>query len=137
MAIVHPQSLLAQLATLPDPRRKQGQRYSLRTLLGLLVLAALNGKSSLRGMWLWGCNHWTTICSDLECASTPSPSYGTLWQVLTTLEGAALEACLGTWVQQVLGPAVPSVSADAKNDAGQSAGGGSAPGAATPQPGGA
>ena len=56
-----PQSLLGILATLPDPRRRQGRMYPLASILGLLVLAALNGERSLRGMWMWGCTHWPQI----------------------------------------------------------------------------
>jgi len=45
-------NLLGRLQTLPDPRRRQGRRYPLASLLSLLILAALHGETSLRGMWL-------------------------------------------------------------------------------------
>ncbi len=56
-----PRSLLAQLAQLPDPRRPQGRRYPLGALLGLVVLGALHGESSLRGIWVWAGQHWADV----------------------------------------------------------------------------
>ena len=38
-----------------NPRRREGKRYNLPGLVGMLLLAAVNGEESLRGMWLWGC----------------------------------------------------------------------------------
>ena len=46
-------SLLAVLAAVADPRGRQGRRYPIQSLLAVLILAAINGQSSLRGMWLW------------------------------------------------------------------------------------
>ena len=47
-----PESVLGRLQTLPDPRRRQGRRYPLAALLNMLILAALHGAPSWRGMWL-------------------------------------------------------------------------------------
>ena len=59
---IHPESLLAWLAKLPDPRRRQGRRYPLAAVMGMLVLAAIHGESSLRGMWLWTQVRWQPRC---------------------------------------------------------------------------
>jgi hypothetical protein len=56
-----PDSLLGRLQTLPDPRHRHGRRYPLAALLGLLVLGALHGETSLRGIWIWVRHHWTAI----------------------------------------------------------------------------
>jgi hypothetical protein len=41
----HPDSLLGCLAALPDPRRRQGRRYPLPAILGLVLMgSALMGK---------------------------------------------------------------------------------------------
>jgi hypothetical protein len=45
----HPESLLARLQTIPDPRRRQGRIYPLPALLGMLLLGMLHGRDSLRG----------------------------------------------------------------------------------------
>ncbi len=45
--------LLDVLARISDLRRKHGRRCPIQSLLITLILAALNGQSSLRGVWLW------------------------------------------------------------------------------------
>ena len=50
-------NLLAKLQEVPDVRRRQGRLYPLASVLGMLILAALNGESSLRGMLGWGERH--------------------------------------------------------------------------------
>ena len=39
-------SLLGYLGRIPDKRERQGRRFSLRSLLGMLVLGALHGERS-------------------------------------------------------------------------------------------
>ncbi|MGQ9502874.1 MAG: hypothetical protein ACUVSF_11730 [Anaerolineae bacterium] len=46
-------SLLRQLKRIPDRRSRRGRIYPLAGVLGML-LAAINGESSLREMWMWG-----------------------------------------------------------------------------------
>lgn len=57
--------LLQKLQAVPDPRRREGKIYPLASLLGLLIVAALNGESSLRGMGEWGRRHWQKIARPL------------------------------------------------------------------------
>ena len=52
-AIAVGRSLLDVLATVSAPRRRQGRRYPISSLLVALIFAAINGQSSLRGMWPW------------------------------------------------------------------------------------
>ncbi len=93
-----PQSLLGILATLPDPRRRQGRMYPLASILGLLVLAALNGERSLRGMWMWGCTHWPQIADGLGFWDVARPpTLSTVWYVLTRLDLDALDAVVHEW----------------------------------------
>ena len=54
----HPDSLLGCLAALPDPRRRQGRRYPLSAILGLVLMGMLHGRDSLRGGWVWARQHW-------------------------------------------------------------------------------
>lgn len=55
------QSYLGRLKQVPDFRWRQGKVYPPWSLLGMPILAVLNRKSSLWGMWLWGWGHWTII----------------------------------------------------------------------------
>ena len=41
------------LTTIPDPRSRRGRHYPLFGLLAIVLLAAMHGERSLRGMWLW------------------------------------------------------------------------------------
>ena len=89
---IRQESLLGGLKQVTDPRRRQGKVYPLGGLLGMLILAALNGESSLRGMWLWSCQHWGTISRALGFTGQRRPrSYGTVWYVVSRLDVAELE----------------------------------------------
>lgn len=94
-------SLRACLSTILDPRRRQGRIYPLDGVLILLILAAVNGESSLRGMWVWAQEHWLQIRAGLgerwELMPHP-PQYGTLWRILALLPQGELEAALSQWV---------------------------------------
>jgi hypothetical protein len=93
---------MTYLAEVPDPRRRQARVYPLSGLLGMLVLAALNGETSLRGMWIWGREHWERIKERLGMAQRQgAPQYGTVWNVLSRLPVGVLGAALRKWVQEV------------------------------------
>jgi len=93
-------SLLGRLKQVADPRRRQGKVYPLGSLLGMLILAGLNGESSLRGMWLWGCDHWAIISRPLGfTGQRHPPSYGTVWNVVSRLDVAQVEAVVRAWGQ--------------------------------------
>ena len=109
-----PDSLLGRLQTLPDPRRRQGRRYSLAALLGLLILAALHGESSLRGMWLWGRNNWADLWWPLGFGSPHFPALTTIWNLLGTVDADAVDRIVAGWLEEALGQPVGGVSADGK-----------------------
>lgn len=90
-----PGSLMARLRQVPDPRRREGKRYPLPGLLGMLTLAAIHGEGGLRGMWLWGCAHWRQIAWALDLWATEGPpSYGTLRDLLGAIDAGQLSAAL-------------------------------------------
>ena len=95
-------SLLGRLKSIPDPRRREGRIYPLGSTLGMLVLAAINGHTSLRAMWLWGVNHWSVISRPLGfTGQAHPPSYGTVWYLLSKLDADSLEQVLGEWGQAI------------------------------------
>jgi hypothetical protein len=92
-------NLLAKLQEVPDVRRREGRLYPLASVLGMLILAALNGESSLRGMLVWGTRHWGQFARRLGFkVGTDAPVYGTVWRILHLLPPSALESVLGAWV---------------------------------------
>jgi hypothetical protein len=112
---VHPESLLARLRTLPDPRRRQGRRYPLAAMVGLLVLAAMHGETSVRGMWLWGCARWDVLWAPLGFW-TPQrpPTLTTVWGLLARLDAVSLDRLLSAWSSGGVGAADTALSVDGK-----------------------
>ncbi len=91
-------TVLEALKTIPDPRQRQGRQYPLYGLLAVLLLAAMHGEHSLRGMWLWAKRR------EKEILFTPALGFravrrlaglGTFWYALSKLKGGELERALG------------------------------------------
>ncbi len=108
------ESLLGQLQTLPDPRHRQGRRYPLAALLGLLVLGALHGETSLRGIWLWARHHWTAIWMPLGFGSPHFPALTTIWNLLGAVDADQLDRIVSRWLTDLLGQPTGGISADGK-----------------------
>jgi len=91
-----PGSVMERLKQVHDPRRREGKRYRLTGLLGMLLLAAIHGEGSLRGMWLWGCGHWKQIAGVLDLWATEGPpSYGALWNLMARIDSEELSQAVG------------------------------------------
>lgn len=98
-----------------DPRSRRGRRFPLSGLLAMLILAALHGEKSLRGMWMWGCKRWDSLRGPLGFVGNPRPpAYTTLWYLVAALESDALDAALQEWTMNWTGERVHSVSVDGK-----------------------
>ncbi len=91
-------TVLEALKTIPDPRKRQGRQYPLYGLLAVLLLAAMHGERSLRGMWLWAKQR------EKEILFTPALGFraarriaglGTFWYALSKLKGGELERAMG------------------------------------------
>jgi hypothetical protein len=95
-------SLLGHLQRVKDARRREGKIYPLWSILGMLVLAALNGQKSLRSMWLWGGKRWGKISRPLGfTGQAHAPSYGAVWYALHKLDVEQLEQESQGWAGQV------------------------------------
>jgi len=92
---VHPNSLFARISRITDPRYPQWRIYPLNKMLALLILAALCGESSLRGMWLWAVNRWEAIKKIMDLPKRP-PALSTLWYILQRVNKQQLAEALGT-----------------------------------------
>jgi hypothetical protein len=108
-------SLLEHLGRIPDRRSRQGRKFPLASLLGMLILGALNAESSLRGMWMWGCKRWQQIGKPLGFVGNPKPpTYGAVWTVVSGLETGLLEAAFKEWVASWSDPVPRALSVDGK-----------------------
>jgi hypothetical protein len=83
-------------------------------LLGMLILGALHGERSLRGMWMWGCKHWSEIARPLGfIGNRHAPVYSTVWYVLGALQGEELVA-VREWMVECEAGRSTAVSLDGK-----------------------
>jgi hypothetical protein len=108
-----PKSLLDWLKTVPDPRSRHGRGYPLWGLLTMLILGALHGEGSLRGMWMWAVKHWPALFERLGLLGNPhAPAYSTVWEVMSRLDAPRLEEIMAAWVHSWA--VVREVSVDGK-----------------------
>jgi hypothetical protein len=95
------QSLLEMLAQMPDPRSKYGRRYPLTSLITAIILAALNGQSSLRGMWLWVKAHSDLLTTHLPFHRNRIPALETFRTLLCRLDASLLLEIFNRWLKAV------------------------------------
>jgi hypothetical protein len=95
------QSLLEMLAQMPDPRSKYGRRYPLTSLITAIILAALNGQSSLRGIWLWIKAHSDLITMHLPFHRNRIPALETFRTLLCRLDASLLLEIFNRWLKAV------------------------------------
>lgn len=92
-------SLLAALATVPDPRARRGRRYSVATVLTFAVCAMLCGARSLYAIAQWGREHGAAdVRAALGIEHDRTPSVATLFRLFRDLDVVAFEAALARWV---------------------------------------
>jgi hypothetical protein len=109
------QGCLGQFSRGGDPRSRRGRRYPLSGLLAMLILAALHGEKSLRGMWIWACKRWESLRCPLGFVGNPRPpAYTTVWYVVTALDSDALDRALQEWTLSWSTQGVRSLSVDGK-----------------------
>ena len=84
--------LLAALRTVSDPRRAQGQRYTLPHLLLFSVLAVLAGASSYRRIRLFIRVHRERLNATFGAHFRATPAVNTLRTLFQALDPAELEA---------------------------------------------
>lgn len=93
-------SLPAVLATVPDPRRAQGQRYALGPVLTLAVCAMLCGARSLYAIAQWGRDQDPALWATLGITRPRTPCVATLHLLFKRLDRQAVEEALGQWFAQ-------------------------------------
>lgn len=98
--LVNVDSLMSVLGQIQDPRARRGVRYSLVTLLTLLILAKLGGEDSLKGMSEWVRLRKKHLC-ELLCLSRESlPHQTTYERVLAELDEEDLAKKVGAFFAQ-------------------------------------
>jgi hypothetical protein len=100
--------LLAALASLPDPRGRQGLRHPLAAMLAAIVCGILTGSRGCTGIAQWVRSQQPQVWHWLGFRRKP-PCTNTFRTVLLMLPPETLEAVLRPWVEAALGE-LPSSS---------------------------
>jgi len=98
---VAPQSLLAHLATIPDPRSPHGRRFSLLSLLASACAAVLCGQVSYVAIAQWLRNQPPEFLRALGFFRWP-PTDGTFRYLFALLDLSAFEAALSAWIARLV-----------------------------------
>lgn len=89
-------SLETAFRTLTDPRRKQGQRTALSDVLSMVVISYSCGHFTYRKVANFCRAHSAVLTSELGLKH-PTPSYGTIREVLTRTDKTELIAAFNKW----------------------------------------
>jgi hypothetical protein len=100
-----PDSLLAHLAAIPDPRSPHGRRFSLLSLLASACAAVLCGQASYAAIAQWARNQPPEFLRALGFFRRP-PTDGAFRYLFSLLDLHAFEAALAAWVAKLI-PAAP------------------------------
>ena len=74
-----------ELATVPDPRSRHGQRHPLPAILGMVALAMPTGRTRLAGTARFGRDHTPALAAALGFTRGKTPSPSTLSRTLAAL----------------------------------------------------
>ena len=105
MTALAPDSLLAHLATIPDPRSPHGRRFSLLSLLASACAAVLCGQTSYAAIAQWTRHQPPEFLRALGFFRRP-PTDGAFRYLFHLLDLHAFEAALAAWVAKLI-PTAP------------------------------
>ena len=97
-----------------DPRRASGRRFSLPSILCLLVAGMICGKLSIRAIAQWGRRLSVKQLELIGITRGVSPSQTTIHTLLTKLAPNDVEAALGKWVQSLSAKSSLHIAIDGK-----------------------
>jgi predicted transposase YbfD/YdcC len=94
--------LYQYLKQVPDPRQAQGRRYALSTLLLLVIVATLAGRTHRQGIFEWGREAEAAMQQALGFQPGKTPAASTLHEVLGCLDWEAFASQLRAWTLALL-----------------------------------
>lgn len=101
MSVFAPDSLLAHLGQVPDPRSPHGRRFSLISLLGTACAAILCGQFSYTAIAQWAHNQPMEFLHALGFFRHP-PTDGAFRYLFSLLDLDAFEAALSNWIDRLV-----------------------------------
>src|ERR1700684_2227529 len=97
-------TLFEALGEVSDPRSRHGLIHPLQPVLGLVALALLMGRTSLRGIARFGRQYGSAWAHALGFRRGKTPAVSTLSRTLRRLDPSTFEAVLSRWLQGRLDP---------------------------------
>jgi DDE_Tnp_1-associated/Transposase DDE domain len=91
-------SLVEVFTAVPDPRSRRGRRFPLSSILCLLTLGLLLGRTSLDAIVRLGHDYGPSLLLALGFPRTRLPAKSTLSRLLRRLDPTAVEQCLARWI---------------------------------------
>ena len=95
-------TLWFMLHEIVDPRRPQGRRHDLPTLLTLAILAICCGQESYLAMHEWSVNYQEMLSTHVSFLAGHMPDAATFQRVFARLDKVSFEAVVGAWLQAVV-----------------------------------
>lgn len=90
------------LHSIPDPRRSQGKRHDLPTVLTLAILALCCGSTSYQAMHEWSENYQGLLVEQVPFLAGHMPDAATFHRIFTKLNIVVFEQVLGNWLQHII-----------------------------------
>lgn len=102
------------LGEIKDPRRGAGRRFSLQSILALIIAGLLCGNQSLYAISCWARRLSKEQLQLIGINRQQSPSQATIHNLLVKLDPTEVEKALGRWVQSLSGNENLHISIDGK-----------------------
>jgi len=90
------------VASLPDPRSKQGVSHPYHGMLVLVLLGLIAQVSYIARIRRWATRHWHTLRVPLHFKRAQPPAATTLSRALAKTSVADFQKAFGTFLQQIL-----------------------------------
>jgi predicted transposase YbfD/YdcC len=90
-------SLWDFLGAIPDPRATSGRRFSLQSVLGVIIAGILAGRNSIRSIARWASSLQEEDLKLLGIDRKKAPTQTTMHEVLARLDEKAVEEAFSAW----------------------------------------
>jgi hypothetical protein len=95
-------SLWDFLGTIPDPRSSSGRRFSLQSVLGIVIAGILAGRNSIRSIARWAISLTDEDLKLLCISRKKAPTQTTIHEVLSRLDPQLVEKAFSSWFETFL-----------------------------------
>jgi predicted transposase YbfD/YdcC len=92
-------SLWDFLGAIPDPRATSGRRFSLQSVLGILIAGTLAGRNSIRSIARWAKSLNNEDLQLLGIYRKKAPTQTTMHEILVKLDEKSIEEALSAWAK--------------------------------------